>query len=354
MSIVRLLGILSFASLGCAGCADTLSNKVVVRNSNAEEADPVVTVCVVDCEDDAPIPDATLSTGPYSTMPDHVLGKTDGMGRWHGVLRCTYIWPDHGASDDGSASAITFTFTLSSSTNWLWITRDGYIPQRIDVSKLRSSNVSDKLMIVRATRGQVLRGRVTRAVAETPVRNEPILLIADGPDYPRQFETVTDNSGRFEWSGFPGGEVAIVFGVAGMGSEPFFERHTPQDGEIVVSVSSNWQSRKPVGERHLLYVAYKDGIALVPAALEWLKLHGAPCSMFSLPNELGAHDNTPPVRDLVLSIPEEGHTFYFLALLGEHGNARSCGEWNILEDDALEDFQGVMNDPRSEHPMGPN
>ncbi len=344
----RFISFLALANLAVAGCGHHLSMPVnaVVSDPNSEETKSLVTVRVVDRVDEAAIAGVLLTTGSYNTIPDNVLGKTDDTGRWRGVLRCTYVWPDQDTNEDD----LGFSVKMSTITDWLWVTGEGYVPQRIDVSEFRKGNAPDRPIVVRATRGNLLRGCVTMQDGEKPVSNEPILLVAASEQYPIQFETVTDSAGRFEWRGFPGGELSLGLGIAGKDSTPFFRRYKPLDGNIVVSVPGNWQSRVFGDERHLLYVEHKDGIAVLPATLQSLTLPGELDPIFSLPDELSVHGNSSPVRDLVLSLPAKGDRFYFFALRGNHGDVRSSGELRIGKVEVTEEFQRMMNDRRSEHP----
>lgn len=344
----RFIGVLSLANLVVVGCGYHLSipANAVVSDPNSEETKPVVTVRVVDRENGAAVAGALITTGSYNTIPDHVLGKTDDMGCWRGVLRCTYVWPDQDTNDDDLGLSVE----MCTITDWLWVTGEGYVPQRIDVSEFRKCNAPDRPIVVRATRGNLLRGCVTRQDGEAAVSNEPILLVAASEQYPIQFETVTDGAGRFEWRGFPGGELSLALGMAGKGSTPFFRRFRPLDGNIVVNVPGNWQSPVPGEERHLLYVEHKESIAVLPAALEWLTLHGGLDVIFSLPDESSVHENSPPVRDLVLSFPVKGDKFYFLALRGEHADVRSSGELRIGGVDGADEFNRMMGDRRLDQP----
>ena len=172
------------------------------------EAESAVTVWILDDANDLPISEAVISTGAYNTLPDATLGKTDSAGRWQGMLRDTELE----LNQDGEDLGFVFVFAL----NWMWVTGDGYVPKRVDVSSFRQGSTprGPLPVVVRIVTAHPIRGRILQD-SQKPVAKEPVLLVAIGDDYPVQFQTATDGDGRFEWKGCPGGELCLALGIGG-------------------------------------------------------------------------------------------------------------------------------------------
>lgn len=282
--------------------------------SPAPKVEQAVEFVVVQHGDYLPIAGALISTGACSTIPSRILGETDAAGRWGGVLRTAEPDPKE---EDAEQS---FRFVLEQC--WVWVTREGYVPKRVEISSLhrKFETGCSCSAVIPLVKGQRLWGRIV-CEGEVPVQQEPLLIVATSGSYPIQFETATDADGRFEWKAFPGGEAWLALGLGGADASPVFQSLEGVDREIMVFVPRSRQRSVPLVGQRLLYVEHSGGNLILPDAIQgsgaWVAFELA---LF------GESIPSTPIRHLILAISDDGESLRFLAIHGKEREMRQFGE----------------------------
>lgn len=258
-----------------------------------------VSLAVVDDSTGSPILAAKVVTGRYDQLPDSVLGRTDSVGQWQGSVDDIIV---------DQTDAVVWEI----SPEWLWVTCDGYVPQRIALASVPKSpgGSSADVVSVRLVPGTPLRGRVVDKDGK-PVGNEPVLLVALGGEYPTQFQATTDADGRFEWKGCPTSQVWIAMGLDDQGENAVFEPVDRTSAEHGIRLPLNWQPSQQPANATLVYVTHVDDRVDLPnhlnAGFQWT-FNTVDEGTFNLRQQLGATVANRQLRHVVIGISDGGST----------------------------------------------
>jgi hypothetical protein len=284
-----------------------------------------VWVDVKDRNSGMPVADCVVSTGVYNVAVDDVLGKTDSAGHFHGrfpnadfVKAAVFAAPDNSVWIEcpGYIPARNSLFASDTNTNMMRTEYDHPAGWSFPFQKPSRKSI---VMHISLERGTPTSGRVLTA-DDSPVANEPLLIVGVHENWPVQHQTTTDTDGRFHWDESPGGELYVALGLHDNDSASF-QKLTFSDGEAVVHVGPKWHAAtSEEAQSNLVYIARKDEKPVFPTSLTQLDI---PLTA-KLTESAAGHPLLPPGH-LVLSIPANGLSCRFLSI-SEDGRKRSCGE----------------------------
>jgi hypothetical protein len=284
---------------------------MLVSNHSCAEAkaadDTVTLIRAIDAMDSKPLAGCVVTNGDYAALSEGIVGKTNAAGECALVARpLTFKMPRDGTSVD--------IFHRD-----FWIQFPGYVSQHISAASSMGCRTGSDTVTVRMVRGRRISGRVAR-LDNSPVVNEPALLVGNTNEWPVQHEVLTDNKGAFAWDGAPQGKVYIVMGVDKLASDAIFEMLDVNNVAAVVRVPAGWQG---VGKDTGAKLVYLRQSAAGPVQPALLRMEGRD---FCLANALESPPRPETIDHVVLSYAGRQAPVDFFGVGGKKDCRRVRGE----------------------------